>query len=449
MRAGPIRVSGLTARTELLAAAMAEPRPRTRWPRADPAAARLGRARTWPRPRCTRRRCAARPRPSSGPTRTTMFFTRAGLEQATRPAVADQHAARFVGRGRTPGGRPGLRHRLRRAGLRPRRPGGRRRRARPGHRRRGRGQPGRPGRRCSAPTRKRWPPTCCTPGVGGLLRPGPAQRRAAGCGGSRTSPRAGRWSPACSTDGVRPGSSSARRCRTTWFPADAEAEWLTDRGDTVEVGLWAGRGRRRGAGRPWSGPATTGTGWSPTRRPTRAVGPRGRRLPLRAGRRGDPVRRHRPAGPAAGGRPARPAPRLPDRRPARAHPVRHRVRGPRPAAVRRQGAAALGGRARQVGRLEIKQRGTTVDPAKLRRELRPAGPECATLIISRTPRGAVVRSPNGSTDKTVRSCWHSYRSSANVGLALSPGVCQPTRAGRPEWHRDDIPTTPDIRTSHL
>ncbi len=45
---------------------------------------------------------------------------------------------------------------------------------------------------------------------------------------------------------------------------------------------------------------------------------------------------------------------------------------------------------RQVGRLEIKQRGTTVDPAKLRRELRPAGPNAATLIVSRTPRGTVV-----------------------------------------------------------
>ena len=40
-------------------------------------------------------------------------------------------------------------------------------------------------------------------------------------------------------------------------------------------------------------------------------------------------------------------------------------------------------------------------------------------------------------------------SSANVGLALSPGVCQPTRAGRPEWHRDDIPTTQTSAYTHL
>jgi hypothetical protein len=44
----------------------------------------------------------------------------------------------------------------------------------------------------------------------------------------------------------------------------------------------------------------------------------------------------------------------------------------------------------QVGRLEIKQRGTTVDPARLRRELRPEGPHAAVLIVSRTPAGTVV-----------------------------------------------------------
>jgi hypothetical protein len=43
-----------------------------------------------------------------------------------------------------------------------------------------------------------------------------------------------------------------------------------------------------------------------------------------------------------------------------------------------------------VGRLEIKCRGLDLDPAVLRRELRPAGPEQATMIISRTPGSAVV-----------------------------------------------------------
>ena len=43
-----------------------------------------------------------------------------------------------------------------------------------------------------------------------------------------------------------------------------------------------------------------------------------------------------------------------------------------------------------IGTLEIKQRGVAGDPAELRRALRPAGPNQATLIISRTPRGTVV-----------------------------------------------------------
>ena len=50
----------------------------------------------------------------------------------------------------------------------------------------------------------------------------------------------------------------------------------------------------------------------------------------------------------------------------------------------------------QVGRLEIKRRGLDLDPAVLRRELRPAGPAQATMIISRTPRGAVVAVVEGS-----------------------------------------------------
>ena len=43
-----------------------------------------------------------------------------------------------------------------------------------------------------------------------------------------------------------------------------------------------------------------------------------------------------------------------------------------------------------VGRLEIKKRGIDVDPAELRKRLRPAGSASATLVISRTPRGALV-----------------------------------------------------------
>jgi hypothetical protein len=47
-------------------------------------------------------------------------------------------------------------------------------------------------------------------------------------------------------------------------------------------------------------------------------------------------------------------------------------------------------RERRVGVLEIKKRGIDLDPAELRRRLRPSGPEKATLILTPTPTGAVA-----------------------------------------------------------
>jgi SAM-dependent methyltransferase len=44
----------------------------------------------------------------------------------------------------------------------------------------------------------------------------------------------------------------------------------------------------------------------------------------------------------------------------------------------------------RIGTLEIKKRGLQVDPAALRRRLRPAGPASATIIGTPTPRGAVA-----------------------------------------------------------
>jgi hypothetical protein len=43
-----------------------------------------------------------------------------------------------------------------------------------------------------------------------------------------------------------------------------------------------------------------------------------------------------------------------------------------------------------IGALEIKKRGVELDPARLRRQLRLAGPNQATMIISRTPQGAMA-----------------------------------------------------------
>lgn len=42
----------------------------------------------------------------------------------------------------------------------------------------------------------------------------------------------------------------------------------------------------------------------------------------------------------------------------------------------------------QVGTLEIKKRGIEVDPAELRRRLRPSGPNAATLVLTPTRTGA-------------------------------------------------------------
>ena len=44
----------------------------------------------------------------------------------------------------------------------------------------------------------------------------------------------------------------------------------------------------------------------------------------------------------------------------------------------------------QIGVLEIKKRGFYVDPAELRRRLRLTGPNSATLVISRSPVGAIA-----------------------------------------------------------
>ena len=41
----------------------------------------------------------------------------------------------------------------------------------------------------------------------------------------------------------------------------------------------------------------------------------------------------------------------------------------------------------RIGTLEIKKRAVDIDPAALRKQLRPKGPHHATLILTRTPKG--------------------------------------------------------------
>jgi hypothetical protein len=176
-----------------------------------------------------------------------------------------------------------------------------------------------------------------------------------------------------------------------FLPDTAEAEWVTAASETVEVGLWAGADAR----------------------PDLNVA-----LLLPGGRLEVP----RPS-------PDRPAPRLP------VGPVGAYLYEPDGAVIRAGGVALLGSRLeawlldpqiayltadrrvetpfatafevlevlpyglkplrrwvreRGVGNLEIKKRGLEVDPADLRRRLQPAGPASATLVLARTPGGAVA-----------------------------------------------------------
>ena len=187
-----------------------------------------------------------------------MFFTRTGLEQATRPEVADHHARRFVGRRRPAGGRPGLRHRLRRAGLRPSRPGG---------------------PRPWSATRR--PPPSAAANLAGrahgsvvadadevaddLLTDGTAVF----CDPARRTERGRLWrvedfSPAWSLvhrllDGTRTaGVKLGPALPHGFIPDQAEAEWITHRGDTVEVTLWAGPGASPGVRAALVGPDDRG-----------------------------------------------------------------------------------------------------------------------------------------------------------------------------------------------
>jgi SAM-dependent methyltransferase len=173
-------------------------------------------------------------------------------------------------------------------------------------------------------------------------------------------------------------------------PRTAEAEWLSDLGDVVEVGLWAGAGSRAGA-RAAVVRTRESAGWQ---RLETVAGP-----PLQVRELGsylfDPDGAViRSGGIAQLGRTldaglldAHLAYLTGDvaARSAFATTFAVRDRLPYDRKVLRRWVAE-----QRVGRLEIKQRGVAADPAELRRALRPNGPNSATMIISRTPHGAVV-----------------------------------------------------------
>jgi SAM-dependent methyltransferase len=316
-----------------------------------------------------------------------MFFTRDGLEQATRPAVADQHAQRFRAAGvrrvvdlACGIGADALA--FLRAGL-------------------------------EVVAVERDPDTAAVAAANlagraevicadaeqvaaDLLRPGvgafcdPARRNARGRVW-RVTDFTPRWSLVTDlldggrTAGVKLGPALPHDL----VPPDAESEWLTESGDTVEVGLWAGPGSVPGRR---SALVREGDDWH--RLVTEpAVEP----LPVREV--GDYL--YEPVGAVLRSGGLAQLGRILDA--GLLDPHLAYLTGD--AAVATPFAAGFAVRGRlpfdrralrrwlveqQVGRLEIKQRGTTIDPARFRRELRPEGPNSATLVVSRTPAGAVV-----------------------------------------------------------
>ena len=167
------------------------------------------------------------------------------------------------------------------------------------------------------------------------------------------------------------------------IPDAVEAEWITHRNETVEVGLWAGVGsipERRSA------LIMPGARLTVTKAPPLHVRDLGRYL-------------YEPAGAVirAGG-----IPELGNQlgagllHPQVAYLTSDQLRGTPFATafeVRQQlpfhlKALRAWVREDQIGVLEIKKRGIDTDPADLRRRLRLAGPNTATLVISPTPKGA-------------------------------------------------------------
>jgi hypothetical protein len=318
-----------------------------------------------------------------GEAATQMFFTRAGLEQATRPEVADYHASRFH--------RAGV-HRVidlgcgigsdslafTRAGLAvvavdvdpvtaavaqtnlPR------------------------GAEVISADADEVAEQLITPGAGVFCDP--ARRNDWGRLW-RVEDFEPRWSMVLQLlDGTRTaGVKLGPALPHSFIPEAVEAEWVTDRGETVEVGLWSG---------PGSTPGQRSALIMPNARLVVAMAPP---LPVRdLGR-----YLYEPAGAViragainelgaqlgAGLLDPQVAYLTSDRlcrTPfATAFEVRHRLSF-------RLKALRAWVRQAQIGVLEIKKRGVDIDPAQLRRQLRLKGPDSATLVISRIPDGAIA-----------------------------------------------------------
>jgi hypothetical protein len=169
------------------------------------------------------------------------------------------------------------------------------------------------------------------------------------------------------------------------IPKAVESEWITHRGETVEVGLWSGPGASPGRRSALIMPKARLTATAAPPLPVRDLGrylyePAG--AVIRAG--AIPV-----LGAQLGAGLLNPqlayltSDQLGSTPFATAFEVRQRL----PFHLK---ALRTWVHDAQIGVLEIKKRGIDVDPADLRRRLRLAGPNSATLVIFPTPRGAVA-----------------------------------------------------------
>ncbi|GAA3572299.1 class I SAM-dependent methyltransferase [Microlunatus spumicola] len=167
-------------------------------------------------------------------------------------------------------------------------------------------------------------------------------------------------------------------------PPEAEAEWVSHHGDVVEVGVWSGPGSTPGrrSALLWPGLRLVAEGGRPPVRPPGAYVYEPDGAVIRAGvvgvlgdRLGAGLLDEQIAYLTADTFVATPY--------ATAFAVERVL--PYDQKVLRRWVREAG-----VGRLEVKRRGLDVDPAQLRRDLRPKGSAAATLLLSRTPEGAVA-----------------------------------------------------------
>jgi SAM-dependent methyltransferase len=169
------------------------------------------------------------------------------------------------------------------------------------------------------------------------------------------------------------------------IPEKAEAEWITHRGDTVEVALWAGTGANPGRRSALVMPNARLTATAAPLLPVRDLGrylyePAG--AVIRAGAIADLG-----AQLGAGLLDLQVAYLTSDQLCSTPFAAAFEVQQRLPFHLK---ALRSWVRAAQIGVLEIKKRGIDVDPADLRRRLRLAGPNSATIVISRTPSGAIA-----------------------------------------------------------